>query len=213
MAVNPATMKIIAKVAINTITDEEKRTNLIIGIVIIIVLILMIIIIPIYLITSPLEVIKSYFTEDKDGNILDSSYQEIVNMKEEYDIKYSSIGEINYNGGSLPMPVNDAVVTSEFGSRIHPVTGKQSFHTGIDLAGKWHSSIMSVADGKIVFAGVKIGYGNCIEIEHTDDNGNNFYTVYAHLATINVIEGKYVNKGSIIGIQGGDPNKDPNPRI
>ena len=62
-----------------------------------------------------------------------------------------TIGDLEYNG-TFPMPVQDATVTSEFGSRIHPVTGKQSFHTGIDLAGDWHSNITAVEKGTIVFA-------------------------------------------------------------
>ena len=213
MAIDPATLKLIAKVAFSKIRNEETRQNLIIGIVVGIVIILLIILIPIYLIISPLEAIKSYFTTDSEGNISDSSYQKIVDMKSEYENSNIAVGEISYNGGTLPMPVNNAVVTSEFGSRIHPVTGKQSFHTGIDLASSWHSEIMTVADGKVIFAGVQSGYGNCVEIEHIDSSQKKFYTLYAHLAKIYVVNGKSVVKGNVIGTQGGDPKRDPNPRI
>ena len=83
----------------------------------------------------------------------------------------------------------------------------------MDLAGKWHSSIMAVKDGVVVFAGVQRGYGNCVEIEHKDESGNTFYSFYGHLARIDVIKGQNVAQGNVIGIQGGDPKKDPNPRI
>lgn len=72
---------------------------------------------------------------------------------------------------------------------------------------------MSINNGKVVFAGVKAGYGNCVEIEHTTTEGKKYYTLYAHLARIDVVNGQEVQKGGVIGIQGGDPNRDPNPRL
>ena len=121
-----------------------------------------------------------------------------------------TIENLEYNG-TFPMPVQNATVTSEFGTRIHPVTGKQSFHTGIDLAGVWHSNIIAIEKGTIVFAGVQRGYGNCVELEHITENGVIYYSFYAHLARIDVIEGQEILQGTVVGIQGGDPNRDPNP--
>ena len=121
-----------------------------------------------------------------------------------------TVEDLEYNG-TFPMPVQNAVVTSEFGARVHPVTGKQSFHTGIDLAGAWHSNISSVEKGTVVWAGVQRGYGNCVEVKHTTENGTVYYTFYAHLARIDVVEGQEIQQGSVVGIQGGDPNRDPNP--
>lgn len=211
MAIDPATAKLIAKVAFQTLTDEDKRRNLIIGIVVAIVIVLMIILIPLFILLSPLDAIKLYFSADEDGNITDSSYTAMVDIKNNYETENLGTGELVFSGGTLPLPVEKPRVTSEFGSRIHPVTGKQSFHTGIDLAGQWHSNIMSVKDGTIVFAGVQRGYGNCVEIEHKDESGKSFYTFYAHLARIDVVKGQSVIQGNVIGIQGGDPKRDPNP--
>lgn len=70
---------------------------------------------------------------------------------------------------------------------------------------------MSILDGKVVSAGVQSGYGNCVNIEHTV-NGETFYSFYGHLARIDVVEGQEVLQGNVIGTQGGDPKKDPNPR-
>ena len=211
MTIDPATAKLIAKVALDRFKDEDTRRNLIIGIVVAIVIFLMIILIPLFIILSPIEAIKLYFSADENGNITDSSYTSIVDIKNSYESINLGIGELTFSGGTLPVPVENSVVTSEFGTRIHPVTKKQSFHTGIDLAGQWHSNIVSVKDGTVVFAGVQRGYGNCVEIEHTDENGNSFFTLYAHLARIDVVKGQSVVQGNVIGIQGGDPNKDPNP--
>lgn len=90
--------------------------------------------------------------------------------------------------------------------RLH---GIPSFHTGIDLAGAWHTEILSVLDGKVVFAGVLGGYGNCVKIEHTYKN-ETIYSLYAHLAEIYVYDGQEVKQGNVIGTQGGDPVKDKN---
>lgn len=211
MVLDPATAKLIAKVVISQITDEEKRQRLIIGIVIGITVFLLIIMIPLFALTSTLDKIKSFFGFGDDGQALDSSYYSLVEMHNTY-APTITIGELEYNG-TFPMPVQNATVTSEFGVRIHPVTGKQSFHTGIDLAGAWHSNIISVEKGTVVFAGVKQGYGNCVEVKHSTDNETNYYTFYAHLARIDVLEGQEIQQGTVVGIQGGDPNRDPNPRI
>lgn len=88
--------------------------------------------------------------------------------------------------------------------------GNPNFHTGIDLAGAWHTEILSVLDGKVVFAGVLGGYGNCVKIEHTYKD-ETIYSLYAHLAEIYVNNGQEVKQGNVIGLQGGDPNKDNNP--
>ena len=76
-----------------------------------------------------------------------------------------------------------------------------SFHTGIDLAGEWHTNIMSVLDGKVVLADVSGGYGNCVKIEHTYKN-ETIYSLYAHLAEIKVYEGQEVNFDIVKGIRG-----------
>lgn len=209
MALDPATAKLIAKVVISQITDEEKRQRLIIGIIIGIVVFTFIIMIPLFALTSTIDKIKSFFGFGDDGQATDSSYYSLVEMHNTY-APTVTIGDLEYNG-KFPMPVQNATVTSEFGTRIHPVTGKQSFHTGIDLAGAWHSNITAVEKGTIVFAGVQQGYGNCVEIKHSTENGTIYYTFYAHLARIDVIEGQEIQQGTVVGIQGGDPNRDPNP--
>ena len=211
MAIDPHTAKVIAKVVLSQITDEEKREMLIIGIIITLVVILFIIMIPLFALTSTIDKIKSFFGFDDDGKTSDSSYYSLVEMHDTYSPSLSS-GELEYNG-TFPMPVNGATVTCEFGGRIHPITKKQSYHTGMDIAGAWHTDVMAVENGTIVFAGVQRGYGNCIEIEHKTNNGTTYYTFYAHLARIDVTEGQEIQQGNVIAIQGGDPNRDPNPRI
>ncbi len=211
MAIDPHTAKIIAQAVISQITDEEKRQRLVIGIIILIVNVTLIILIPLFAITSTVDKIKSFFGFGDDGKATDSSYYSLVEMHDTY-APTVTVGELEYNG-TFPMPVQNATVTSEFGARVHPVTGKQSFHTGIDLAGTWHSNITAVEKGTVVWAGVQRGYGNCVEVQHSTVNGTIYFTFYAHLARIDVMEGQEIQQGTVVGIQGGDPNRDPNPRI
>ena len=211
MAIDPHTAKIIAQAVISQITDEEKRQRLVIGIIILIVNVTLIILIPLFAITSTVDKIKSFFGFGDDGKATDSSYYSLVEMHDTY-APTVTVGELEYNG-TFPMPVQNATVTSEFGARVHPVTGKQSFHTGIDLAGTWHSNITAVEKGTVVWTGVQRGYGNCVEVQHSTVNGTIYFTFYAHLARIDVMEGQEIQQGTVVGIQGGDPNRDPNPRI
>ena len=211
MAVDPHTAKIIAQAVISQITDEAKRQRLVIGIIILIVNVTLIVLIPLFAITSTVDKIKSFFGFGDDGKATDSSYYSLVEMHDTY-APTVTVGELEYNG-TFPMPVQNATVTSEFGARVHPVTGKQSFHTGIDLAGTWHSNITAVEKGTVVWAGVQRGYGNCVEVQHSTVNGTVYFTFYAHLARIDVMEGQEIQQGTVVGIQGGDPNRDPNPRI
>ena len=125
MALDPATAKLIAKVVISQITDEEKRQRLIIGIITGIVVCTLILLIPLFAITSTIDKIKSFFGFGDDGQALDNDYNYLIEMRSNYSGNLET-GELIYNG-TFPMPVNNAVVTSEYGSRIHPVTGKQSF--------------------------------------------------------------------------------------
>lgn len=86
--------------------------------------------------------------------------------------------------------------TSFYGVRRNPFGGGGiEGHKGIDLRGEVGEPIKSTADGKVEFAGVKGGYGNCVIIRHA----NNFKTLYGHLSEIDVKEGQKINSGDVIG--------------
>ena len=107
----------------------------------------------------------------------------------------------------LPMTC-DYVISSNYGNRVHPVTGETKLHSGIDIVGTHHTQILSVADGEVTYAGVQSGYGNCVEIKHAV-NGVTVYSFYAHLSQINVQVGDKVSQGQVIGLEGG-AESDPN---
>ncbi|MEA3640192.1 MAG: M23 family metallopeptidase [Lamprobacter sp.] len=86
------------------------------------------------------------------------------------------------------------VVTSTFGMRRHPISGRRSMHKGIDISGKHGSDILAMADGLVIFSGRKTGYGKIVEIRHPDG----LETRYAHNSRNLVSEGDLVTKGQVI---------------
>lgn len=140
----------------------------------------------------------TYILLDTNSND-NSSNNEISNIK--------VIEEIIYNG-KLPIPVENFIqVTSKFGLR-NAYGVVHSNHTGIDLCGSLGSRIIAVKDGEVTHSGKQGGYGNCIEIKHTDEQGNNFYTFYAHMRdnSLQVKKGQQVVIGQVIGTQGSTGN-------
>ena len=89
-------------------------------------------------------------------------------------------------------------VSSEFGYRISPFTGKREFHRGIDIATRIGKKIVAPADGIIVNVCSKAGLGNTVKIDH----GNGVTTYYGHLMKSAVKKGKRVKRGDAIGYVG-----------
>jgi murein DD-endopeptidase MepM/ murein hydrolase activator NlpD len=85
--------------------------------------------------------------------------------------------------------------TSGFGIRRDPINGKYSRHNGIDFAAPWASPVTATADGVVLFAGTKSGFGRVVEINH----GNGFVTRYAHMNRITVKSGQKVSLHEKVG--------------
>lgn len=95
-------------------------------------------------------------------------------------------------------PITWGWLSSQYGYRSDPFTGKRTWHNGVDLAGKEGSDIISVAAGVVTFAGDRQGYGNLVEIDH----GDGLVTRYAHAKTVEVETGQVVQKGQAIATMG-----------
>ena len=91
-------------------------------------------------------------------------------------------------------PIEDAWYSSNFGWRLDPFTGQQSFHEGIDFPADVGTAIEAAASGKVVFADVHPAYGKMIEIDH----GNGLVSRYAHCSALLVNEGDFVMRGQLI---------------
>jgi murein DD-endopeptidase MepM/ murein hydrolase activator NlpD len=95
-------------------------------------------------------------------------------------------------------PVNSGWLSSYFGKRTDPFTGKPANHTGIDFAGKHGDEIVAVADGVVTWSGDRYGYGVMVEINH----GNGYSTRYAHNSENRVSVGDEVKKGQVVALMG-----------
>ncbi len=95
-------------------------------------------------------------------------------------------------------PAEKGWISSYFGQRTDPFTGKPAIHNGIDFAGKEGTNVIAVAGGVVTWTGTKSGYGEMVEISH----GDGFITRYAHNKQNLVVAGDVVRKGEPIGIMG-----------
>jgi murein DD-endopeptidase MepM/ murein hydrolase activator NlpD len=102
--------------------------------------------------------------------------------------------------GSIPqyMPADHYSISSYFGVRRDPFTGRAAMHPGLDLKGAYGAPIYAAGDGTVVFAGRKGGYGNAVEIDH----GNGLMTIYGHMSATRAKIGQHVDAGTVIGAIG-----------
>ena len=95
-------------------------------------------------------------------------------------------------------PVNSGWISSYFGKRTDPFTGKPANHTGIDFAGKLGDPVAAVADGVVTWSANRYGYGVMVEINH----GSGYSTRYAHNSENLVVVGDEVKKGQAVARMG-----------
>lgn len=95
-------------------------------------------------------------------------------------------------------PVKSSYISSKYGDRTDPFTGKKSFHRGIDLPGKSGSKVIAAGSGVVIFSGEQRGYGKLIKVDH----GNDTVTLYAHNSKLMAEVGDYVSKGQQIAAVG-----------
>jgi murein DD-endopeptidase MepM/ murein hydrolase activator NlpD len=95
-------------------------------------------------------------------------------------------------------PIKRGWISSYYGMRTNPFTGKLQLHKGMDFAGKSGSHVLAVAGGVVTWSSKRYGYGNLVEINH----GNGFVTRYGHNKENLVQVGDTVNKGQEIALMG-----------
>lgn len=88
--------------------------------------------------------------------------------------------------------------SSRFGNRRDPFTGKSAFHSGLDFRAPQGAKVTPIGAGRVTFAGRKGGYGNTVEVTHS----NGLVSRYAHLSAIRVKKGQTVNPNHMLGLVG-----------
>jgi murein DD-endopeptidase MepM/ murein hydrolase activator NlpD len=89
-------------------------------------------------------------------------------------------------------------LTSTFGHRINPVSGRAQTHAGVDLAAATGSAVATTGDGVVRFAGAAGNYGLLVVVDH----GGGMESRYAHLSRIGVAPGQRVTRGQVVGLVG-----------
>jgi murein DD-endopeptidase MepM/ murein hydrolase activator NlpD len=154
-------------------------------------------------VNSKEQVLKNLDTTDTGSVDLEELKKEIkVTMETVGGIKdYLSEQRDVYVATPRGWPV-DGHMTSPFGERVHPITGKAEYHTGLDIAAEPGAPVRATADGIVSFAGWSGANGNLVVLEH----GLGFSTFYAHNRLVAVKVGQRVRRGDVISYLGSTGN-------
>ena len=128
------------------------------------------------------------------------TYQAVLFRDDEGADAYYSLDGSSRAKAFLRSPVEFSRVSSGFGGRFHPIFRNWRAHTGVDFAAPRGTRVIATADGHVVAAGPRGGYGNAVEIRH----GGAVTTLYAHLSGFasGVRAGARVRQGQPIGFVG-----------
>lgn len=142
-------------------------------------------------------------THDDHGDGLDE-FQHYIDLAEASEELEEYLANLEYglsNGtGALILPGLGGA-TSKYGPRVHPITGRTGFHTGLDL-GAGDGTIYAADNGTVVHADTGSVYGNFVVLDHGLYDGQRLTTMYAHQADLQVEVGDRVSKGEAIGTVG-----------
>ena len=101
----------------------------------------------------------------------------------------------DYKGGTMKWPIaNHYTVTSNYGMRVHPITGVYKLHTGVDISAEIGTDFTAIADGIVIKAEMNKAYGNMVVIDH----GGGIQTLYAHGSSIEAEVGQVVKAGDVV---------------
>lgn len=105
---------------------------------------------------------------------------------------------VSESGFLWPLPASYNTLSSLYGSRIHPITGRANNHTGIDIPAPSGTKIMAAKSGVVSKSTYNSSYGNYVVVSHSDGTS----TLYAHMSRRNASVGQTVKQGDTIGYVG-----------
>ncbi|WP_236546665.1 M23 family metallopeptidase [Psychromonas sp. L1A2] len=136
---------------------------------------------------------------NKSVSQLAYQYEKSQNLLQQLEITLNNlhlVDELFISG--RPVPDESSWISSPFGTRSDPFTGRLRRHNGVDIAGYTGMPINATAAGVITTSEARTGYGFLVEINH----GNGFKTRYAHASSLVVSVGDVVEKGQQIAVMG-----------
>ena len=138
--------------------------------------------------------ISKLSTEEQELQAQIDEYNEQV-ATVEAEIKFMALNSISadYIGGAMTWPIPGyTTITSEYGMRVHPITGAYKLHTGTDIGAPMGADFVAAAKGVVTKAAMTPAYGNMVIIDH----GGGVQTLYAHGSEILVQVGQEVEAGT-----------------
>lgn len=99
---------------------------------------------------------------------------------------------------AIVYPLESRQVTSSYGQRVDPLTGKNAFHSGVDIAAEPGTDIRVISDGVVLFAGILGGYGRLVSVRHQ----GGITSHYGHCDSLLVKVGEKVRAGQKIALVG-----------
>lgn len=131
---------------------------------------------------------------------LDVLSKQVTDREQQLGVLESMLMTRNLQSQVYPagFPAEHGWLSSYFGVRADPFTGRPARHEGVDIAGKIGTKILTVASGVVTWSGERYGYGTLVEINH----GNGYVTRYAHNSKTLVKLGETVKKGQAIALMG-----------
>jgi len=136
---------------------------------------------------------------DKVGTFVDEMDKQIVEMKARLiELKKDIVEWKDFLAAKPSIWPVYGRITSGFGYRRSPFSGRREFHPGVDIGAPYGSPVRATGDGVVQFAGYKSGYGLTVIIKH----GYGFKTLYAHNCRLKVRVGQKVKKGDVVAYVG-----------
>jgi murein DD-endopeptidase MepM/ murein hydrolase activator NlpD len=133
-------------------------------------------------------------------DLLQKLSRQVDNRADQLGVLEALLVQDSANRKFLPtlLPILDGWYSSNFGYRIDPFSGSQSFHEGIDFPSDSGTPFVAAASGKVIEAGWHPQYGKIVEIDH----GNGLVSRYAHASRVLVQDGELVVRGQRVGAVG-----------
>lgn len=143
---------------------------------------------------TKLESNQSYYIALYEKNL--AAEEELQKELQAYLKELEAKQNNKYVGGEFmwPVPQKYVRVSSEYGGRTSPITGKYEFHNGIDIPAAYGTDIYAANGGTVTIATTHWSYGNYIMIDH----GGGYATLYAHCSKLLVKKGDKVKRGQVI---------------
>lgn len=134
------------------------------------------------------------------GSEIDSVIAELEDREQQLSVLENILMDSHMQEEVFPKgrPIKRGWISSYYGTRTNPFSGKLQFHKGMDFAAKSGSDVLAVAGGVVTWSSKRYGYGNLVEVNH----GNGYITRYGHNSKNLVEVGDTVKKGQVVSLMG-----------